>query len=239
MIFVNFLANSLPLNNQNTGEISSKYPSYFTPAGFTFSIWGIIYIFLGIFVIKMIFTSSSDLSEPFLITTMILFIATSVLNIAWLFCWHYDYIVLSTIVMAVFLVLLLISITIIPSESMMIKTAFSLYAGWLSIAFIANVTIMIIFLKIDFFLQKEVLWFIVITIIGLILVALVLFTSRNVVYGLVFMWAYFGIFMKHKSEMDYYISGNWAPTYIGVILLVISCLTALTLITNQFHLFQD
>ena len=238
MIAVNYLANSIPFNDQNTGEISSKYPSFFTPAGFTFSIWGIIYLFLGIYVVKMIFTSSTDLSEQYLTTTMILFIATSVLNITWLFCWHYDYIVLSSIVMAVFLILLLIAMSIIPSESILIKSAFSLYAGWLSVAFIANVTIMIIYLKIDFFLQKEMLWYIIIIIVGLLLVSLVLFTSRNVVYGLVFVWAYFGIFTKHKSQIDYFISDNWAPTFTGIVLLIISVITIVTYVLNDFSLFQ-
>jgi hypothetical protein len=238
MIIVNYLANSIPFNDQNTGVVSSKYPSFFTPAGFTFSIWGIIYLFLGIYVVKMIFTSSADLTEQYLTTTMILFIATSILNIAWLFSWHYDYIVLSTVIMAVFLVLLLIAMSIIPSESILIKSAFSLYAAWLSVAFVANVTIMIVYLIINFFLQREVLWYIVIILVGLVLVSLVLFTSKNVVYGLVFVWAYFGIFMKHKSQIDYYLTNSWAPTYTGVILIFISLLTIVTFVLNDFRLFQ-
>jgi hypothetical protein len=239
MIIVNYLANAIPFNGQDTGVVSSKYPSFFTPAGFTFSIWGIIYLFLGIYVVKMIITSSSDLSEQYLTTTMILFIATSVLNIAWLFAWHYDYIVLSSIIMAVFLALLLVGMSIIPSESILIKTAFSLYAAWLSVAFIANVTITIVYLKIDFFLQKEVLWYIIIILVGLLLVSLVLFTTNNVVYGIVFVWAYFGIFMKHKSQMGNFIPSSWAPTYTGVILLIISLLTIVTFVLNDFHLFQE
>lgn len=239
MIIINYLANSIPFNGQDTGVVSSKYPSFFTPAGFTFAIWGIIYIFIGIYVVKMIFTSSANLTDQYLTTTMILFIATSVLNIAWLFSWHYDYIVLSTVIMAVFLVLLLIAMSIIPSESILIKSAFSLYAAWLSVAFIANVTIMIVYLKIDFFLQKEVLWYVVIIIVGLLLVSLVLFTSHNVVYGLVFVWAYFGIFMKHKSQMDYYLTNSWAPTFTGVILILISLLTIITFVLNDFHLFKE
>lgn len=239
MIIVNYLANALPFNNQDTGVVSNKYPSFFTPAGFTFSIWGIIYIFLGIFVAKMIFTSPTDLTETYLKTIMILFIATSILNIIWLFCWHYDHMVLSTIVMGIFLVLLLVAMTIIPAESLLIKSTFTLYAAWLSVAFIANVTIMIVDLKIDFFLQYEVLWYIVIIFVGLLLVSFILFTSKNVVYGLVFIWAYFGIFMKHKSQIGHYITGNWVTTYTGLVLLIISLFTITTFIINDFHLFLE
>ena len=42
--------NILPIKdifNQNTAQVSEKYTVYITPAGFTFSIWAVIYIFLG------------------------------------------------------------------------------------------------------------------------------------------------------------------------------------------------
>ena len=50
-IFVNFLANYLPINGLNSGEVSDFYQNPFTPAGFTFSIWGLIYTLLIIFII--------------------------------------------------------------------------------------------------------------------------------------------------------------------------------------------
>lgn len=43
-ILVNGLATTLPLNGQSTGEISDRFPSLFTPAGYVFSIWGVIYL---------------------------------------------------------------------------------------------------------------------------------------------------------------------------------------------------
>ena len=46
MLMMNYLANSLPLNNKTTGQLSDAYPNLFVPAGITFSIWGIIYLLL-------------------------------------------------------------------------------------------------------------------------------------------------------------------------------------------------
>ena len=43
-LVVNILANALPLNGQNTGQISDRFNVYFVPAGYVFSIWGFIYI---------------------------------------------------------------------------------------------------------------------------------------------------------------------------------------------------
>ena len=50
-IVVNGLANALPINNKTTGVLSDQYPNLFVPAGLTFSVWGVIYILLAIFVI--------------------------------------------------------------------------------------------------------------------------------------------------------------------------------------------
>ena len=38
MIFINFLANYLPINGKNTGQVSDQYPNLFVPAPITFSI---------------------------------------------------------------------------------------------------------------------------------------------------------------------------------------------------------
>lgn len=51
VVVLNVLSNALPINGQTMPEISAKYPSLFTPAGFTFSIWGVIYVALLLFVI--------------------------------------------------------------------------------------------------------------------------------------------------------------------------------------------
>ena len=44
---VNIMATTLPLNGQDTGAISDRFQVYFVPAGYVFSIWGVIYIGWG------------------------------------------------------------------------------------------------------------------------------------------------------------------------------------------------
>ena len=51
VITVNALANILPLNNQTTGEISNRLPVLFTPAGYVFSIWSVIYVLLIVWLV--------------------------------------------------------------------------------------------------------------------------------------------------------------------------------------------
>jgi len=45
-LVINYLANAIPIADKNTGEVSDLYETLFAPAGFTFAIWGIIYLLL-------------------------------------------------------------------------------------------------------------------------------------------------------------------------------------------------
>ena len=88
-IVVNGLANALPINDQQTGEISDRFNVYFTPAGYVFSIWGLIYLGLVVFAIYQLLPAQRDrvlirrISTPFWISCLA--------NMSWLVCWHYEY----------------------------------------------------------------------------------------------------------------------------------------------------
>ena len=46
-VAVNGAANALPINGLTTGEITDRFSVYVIPAGYVFSIWGVIYLLLG------------------------------------------------------------------------------------------------------------------------------------------------------------------------------------------------
>ena len=50
-LIINGLANALPFNGLTTGEISNRFQVYFVPAGYVFSIWGVIYLGLMAFAV--------------------------------------------------------------------------------------------------------------------------------------------------------------------------------------------
>lgn len=45
-VFLNYYANTHPFNGQTMGEVSAKFPTPLTPAGYAFSIWGVIFLAL-------------------------------------------------------------------------------------------------------------------------------------------------------------------------------------------------
>ncbi len=237
MLFFNFLANSLPLNNRNTGQISDDYPSFFTPSGFTFFIWGIIYVLLGVVVVKMAISSNDTFLEEYSILFIMLFLITCITNIAWLFCWHYDKILLSTIIMIVFLAGLSIITFYIKDLNYLTRVAFSIYTGWVSIALIANITILLVKTNIPLFQNNETLWYVIMMIVGVVLGLLILLLTRNVFYIMVFVWAYFGIFMKHYGQTGYYLTKNF-NAFNGAMLLVLFIGMSFVFYLNEFAFFK-
>ncbi|MGC8827818.1 MAG: tryptophan-rich sensory protein, partial [Anaerolineae bacterium] len=87
-IIVNALANILPLNGITTGEISDQFQVYFVPAGYVFSIWGLIYLGLVAFAIYQVLPAQR--SNPRLRSMSWPFLVSCAANIAWLFLWHYQ-----------------------------------------------------------------------------------------------------------------------------------------------------
>ncbi|MEI7511498.1 MAG: tryptophan-rich sensory protein [Candidatus Peregrinibacteria bacterium] len=219
MVAVNFLANSLPINNRSTGQISDDYPNLFTPTGFTFSIWGLIYLLLAGYVLYQ-FRKNSKKTEELINTINPLFIATSLANISWIFAWHYDFISLSVVIMTVLLFLLIKIADIlrieqcISWEKLFICAPFSIYFGWITVATIANITVFLVSIGWGGFGIPDFVWTSIILMVGALIGILRMRKDENIVYGLVLIWAYFGILFKHLSSDGF---GGQYPSIIGTV----------------------
>ncbi len=225
MVVMNFLANGLPINNRGTGEISDAYPNLFAPAGPAFSIWGLIYLLLGVYVIYQ-FIKKDEKTEEVIQKINPLFIATSLANISWIFAWHYDYIALSVCIMAVLLILLIKIADILRTkhfillERLSIWVPFSIYFGWITVASIANITVFLVSIGWNGFGIADFIWMSIILLIGAFIGILRMNKDKNIAYGLVLVWAYSWILFKHLSVTGF--NGQ----YSSVIFTVIVCLVA-------------
>ncbi len=223
MVIVNFLANSLPINNRSTGVISDAYPNLFAPAGPAFSIWGLIYLLLAGYVIYQ-FVKKSQNIENILHKINPLFISTSIANILWIFAWHYDYIGLSVLIMTTLLVLLIKIADILRIEKfttlskILIWTPFSVYFGWITVATIANITVFMVSIDWNGFGIADFVWTSIILLVGALIGILRMQKDKNIPYGMVLIWAYSWILFKHMSI------GDFGGQYQSVIVTVIVCL---------------
>jgi hypothetical protein len=212
MVLVNTLANTLPINGQTTGAISDYYKNLFAPTGITFAIWGLIYFAIGCYTIYQtkIFQKNKN-QEPNQMLHKIgkLFIISSLANAIWIFTWHYNLIVLSVVFMIIILICLiyinkeLLKEKLSKADKIFIKIPFSIYFGWITVATIANITAMLVGLGIPGVGEVQVIVTSLVIIIGLIISSLVIIKDKNYIYGLVIIWAYFGIYLKHVSTYGF------------------------------------
>jgi hypothetical protein len=236
MVMVNVSANALPINNRSTGAISDAYPNLFAPAGLTFSIWGLIYLLLAGYVLYQFGLFGKEgvqKNEGLLRKVNVLFIATSLANIAWIFAWHYDFIGLSVLIMAALLLLLIKIADILRAEQMtarekrFISDPFSIYFGWITVAAIANITVFLVSIDWNRFGIADYVWTSVILLVGALIGILRMRKDKNVAYGLVLIWAYLGILLKHQS------AGGFGGQYPSVIATVILCLVLFGLFVGR------
>jgi hypothetical protein len=226
MILMNFLANYLPLNGVTTAEISDRYYNIFTPAGYTFIIWGVIYIALAIWIIAIIWGIIRNKKRPISIIskTGYLFIASSVLNGVWIFTWHYDLILLSLIVMLA----LLLSLVFLYSRLRMSQekrgiylVPFSIYLGWITVATIANLATYSVATNWSRFGLSAEFWLTVLLLVILGVSTFMVLGLKDLTYGLVILWALSGIATARWTEFG---SLNYTTAITigaGVLLLVV------------------
>ena len=224
MIATNVLANVLPINGRTTGAVSDAYPNLFAPAGLTFAIWGVIYLLLGahlLYQLGVFHGTDADLrvagTSPVgglprraaMERVGVLFSVSSLVNVAWILSWHYDFILLSTVLLATMLVLLiLITRTILaadlsPRDRAFVRLPFSVYFGWITVATIANITVWLVSIGWDGFGIAEATWAVVIIAVGAIIGTAVIIRDSDIAYGLVLAWAYLGIWIKHTSDTGF------------------------------------
>ena len=225
-LIVNGLAGTTLLNGRTTAEVSDTYFTLITPAGYVFSIWGVIYILLAAFAIYQVLPSQKD--KPCHKQIGALFILSSIFNCVWLFLWQYDYITLSVVVMFALLATLISIYTRLGvgkskaplREKLLIQTPFSVYLGWITIASIANVSAALVSLNWDGLGISAETWAVIVLALALVVALAVIFTRRDIAYSLVIIWALAGIAINQSSYPNIVLTAEVAIAIIIVTLSV-------------------
>ena len=223
---MNVLANVLPLNGLNTGEISDRFAIYFVPAGYVFSIWFLIYVGLIAYAIYQAMPSQRE--NPRLESTRWLFVLSCVANIAWLFAWHYEQFLLTLPMMLVLLVSLVliylrlgIGISdVTAGEKWAVRIPFSIYLGWITVATIANVTQLLYYLKWNGWGISNETWAVIMLVVATFVSGLMSFTRRDIAYSLVLVWAFVGIANK-QTDSSLVSGAAWITAALVLVLVVL------------------
>ena len=202
---VNFLANALPLNGLTTGEVSDQFPILFVPAGYVFSIWGLIYLALVAFVIYAV--TRKGRADERIDRIAWWFGAANLFNAAWIFFWHYLQFPLTMVAITGLLVSLIaiylrlrVGLEKWPlAEKLLVDTPFSIYLGWATVAVVANAAQVLYTLGWRGGPLSEPLWTVIMLGVASLLGVLMIFLRKEVAYPLVLVWAFVGIWVKHGN----------------------------------------
>ena len=231
VIYTNYLANALPIGGVTTGEVSDLLDNLFIPTGFTFSIWGIIYLSLFIFLISLI--KINEEQKPFLSKVVVLFNINCLLNITWIFAWHFKIFPLSLIIMLGLLYTLILISTLIKTCHKELKSSylynissfsFNIYFGWITVATVANFTGLLVSLEWGGFGISHELWTSFMIVVAAIIASITFIKNRAIWYLLPIMWAFYGIYYRHTVYLD-----SEYPLVINTLLLGISILIILVI----------
>lgn len=211
VIAVNYISQSISFNNTTIGEISARYVNLFTPAGYAFAIWGIIFLALlgyGIFQVKRAFYSNKE--SAFIEQTGYWFVLANILNCCWVFAFVYDLTGLSVIIM---FGILLSLIKIILNTNMerwdapfttiaFIWWPICLYSGWISVATISNISAYLSKLDWNGGILSEVSWTINMIVVAIVLNLIMIWKRNMREFAVVGIWALFAIYIRHQSSYD-------------------------------------
>jgi len=234
-IFINYLSNTGALNNTTIGEVSNSYRSLFTPAGYTFAIWGVIYLLLigfAIYQSRSLFKEVKN--DDVVLKTGWWFVISCVFNSLWVFAWIYEY----TAVSCVFIFLLLFSLLKIVVNNRMelddeplpiiafVWWPFVIYSGWVTVASIANVSTYLVKIGWDGLGLSDVTWAIILIAIAVVINVAITWMRNMREFALVGAWALIGIGNANKINNE-------------VLMYVAFISAAVLIISSSIHGFKN
>lgn len=217
MLLVNYLANTLPLNGYTTGALSSLYPNLFVPDGFTFSIWGVIYLWFMVgaaFTTRLLLKPQSENHYPWVHARLPLLWLTCVFNALWIVAWHYLQTGISVLIMlALFTTLLLIFRQIQegrnffnPKENLLANVPLIIYFGWITVATVANITTLLVFWGWRGWGVSPATWATIMMAVATAAGVFMALRYQRPAYTLVICWALWGIYRARKAENEVFLS---------------------------------
>jgi hypothetical protein len=226
MVVINGLANTLPINGKTTAQISDSFDVLFVPAGYVFSIWGLIYLTLLAFTVYQALPAQRQ--NPALRSIGWLYILSCAVNSTWIFLWHYELFPLTLIVMLTLLITLIAIYLrldigrsrVSTAERWFVHIPFSIYLGWITVATIANTTDLLYWLGWDGWGLGAATWAVIMLVAATAIAALVALTRRDVAYLLVLVWAFAGITVKQAGTPVVAVSAGVAAALIAFLALL-------------------
>lgn len=228
-LIMNGAANAIPLNGRPTGEISDSFNALFVPAGYVFSIWGVIYI--GLLAYTIYHSLPKQRYNDIMQRTGWWVALSSIFNGAWIYFWHYGFYPLTMLVMLLLLATLIVIFqkgnigrtTYGPVMTWVFGIPFAIYLGWITVATIANASAVLIDVGWNGWGIAPLIWTYLMLAAGVIVSWIMAATRSVVAYHLVLVWAFIGISVRWQGDQNLFIAG-----LVAAFLVVIAIIWTLT-----------
>ncbi len=217
-LLLNTLATTLPLGGRTTAEISDSFKILFVPAGYVFSIWGLIYLALIGFAVFQALPAQQH--NRWVRATDGWFLLTCLANSLWLLLWQYGFypptLVLMLTLLAALIVIYRRLAALGPAEAAsrwLVRIPFSLYLGWITVATVANASAVLVDLGWDGSPLTQVTWTVLMIAVAAGLALLMPYRHRDLTYAGVVVWALIGILVKQMA---------YAPIVVGCVIAIVA-----------------
>lgn len=234
-IIFNYLSNTGIFNGKTIGNVSDQYRTLITPEGYAFSIWGLIYFLLLVFVIytgRSLFKPEKKEADGFVEKIGWWFVISCVANCTWIMAWLYGYAGLSVLILVTAMIsLLMILLPAIKfgtegAKKWFVNIPFQIYAGWMSVALIVATASWLHKIGWDGFGISETAWTILLISIASVIHLLMTWKKGAPFFAIVGAWAFVAIAQANRQ-------GN-STLYI----LAISAAIVLV-ISSVFYLYKN
>lgn len=224
------------INSSDVGEVSSRYETLFTPASITFAIWGVIYTSLAILCLyHVIMAFKHDKDHPANIDLLRiggLFIFNNLAAAGWLIAWTSEQILLSLVLMLAQLLSLIsthLRLKIVDRSreaGSLICTQWplSIYLGWIAVATVLNASSYLVSIGWNWAGISHIHWTVILIAATVFIALLMIFTRKNVSFGLVVIWTLYGIILKRQAESPEIYQLIIITAWTGIAVTAISCL---------------
>lgn len=213
-LIFNWLASTGILGGISTGAVSDKYGTMITPAGFAFSIWGLIYLGLIAFTITQARSKHAETLRPI----RLLYLGTCIANSLWLYLWSLEMMIACLIVIVILLGLLAainIRLQKVGSSNLywLAAVPFGIYFGWVTAATILNTTIALVSLDVTFGPETDsLIGSLLLVVAGLIAIA-IRFSMKNYFFPLAIAWAALNIGIENSANLTVTIGATVAIVF--------------------------
>ena len=227
-IMASYISQRVGINGNTISSLSAEYANLFTPAGYAFAIWGVIFIGLLVFAIFQVyrsFTGQPERVKKF--ETGPWFYFANFANALWVLAWLSEYTLISVLLMLIILgclIALILKNNMERWDAPFKTIAFywwpiCLYSGWIAVATIANIAAYLSKIGWDGGFLTDVQWTIIMIAVATVLNIAMIYTRNMREFAIVGVWALVAIYVRHldsESSLAYISLGGAVLIFLNV-----------------------